>query len=243
VLYISKGPSDIKNESVFTAIRDINEVLSLSNEPQRLLNMTLDTLTQVLGIECCWVQTINARKRSLHLAAERGFNSEMRREISAVDMDHDFSRQVVGLGNGIVIPDLSRDGRYSLRSFRAAGYKWLVAAPLMTYRIHGVLGIASRHKKRLRKETPDIAMVIAGLIGTALNKADLSRESQIPEKPVQSPHQENRQDFVTPRGDIPSLSNISNTPHDLPQENVIKPIDGSFHQHAHQMNAFRRRHH
>ncbi len=213
-------------------------MLSLSNEPQRLLNMTLDTLAQVLDIECCWVQTINARKRSLHLAAERGFSSQMRREMSAVDMGHNFSKQTVGMGNGIVISDLSRDGRYGLSSFRAAGYRWLVAVPLMTYRVHGVLGVASRRKKRLHKETADLVMVIAGLIGTALNKAGLSRETPLPEKPEKTPDKESRPKPVTPREEIPS-----SVPHNLPEENVVKPAEGAFHQHAHKMDAFRRLHH
>lgn len=218
-------------------------MLSLSNEPQRLLNMTLDTLAQVLEIECCWVQTINAGRRSLHLAAERGFSSGMRREIAAMDPGHNFSQQTVGTGNGIVIPDLSRDGRYGLSSFRAAGYRWLVAVPLMTYRVHGVLGIASRHKKRLHKETADLVMVIASLIGTALNRAGLSRESPVPEKPEPSPGKENSPDPFTPRGQIPSSTVKLTDPHGLPEENVAKPAEGPFHQHAHKMKAFRRLHH
>jgi signal transduction protein with GAF and PtsI domain len=228
----------IKHESVFAAIRDINEVLSLSNETQTILNMTLDTLAQVLGIECCWVQTIDARKRLLHLAAERGFSSEMRREIAAVDMGHSFGKQIIGLGNSIVIPDLSANGRYGLPSFRAAGYRWLVAAPLMTYRVHGVLGVASRHKKRLRKETADLVTVIAGLIGTALNKAGLSRSYPVPKKPEPTPGKENRPKPVIPKEEIPP-----SVPHELPEENVEKPAEGAFSKHASKMKVFRRRHH
>lgn len=228
----------IKHENVFAAIRDINEVLSLSNETQNLLNMTLDTLARVLGIECCWVQTIDARKRLLHLAAERGFSPEMRREIAAVDMGHSFSKQIIGLGNSIVIPDLSANGRWGLPSFRTAGYRWLVAAPLMTYRVHGVLGVASRHKKSLRKETADLVMVIAGLIGTALNKAGLSRSSPVPKKPEPSPGKENRNGPVTPKEEIPPP-----VPHELPKDKVEKPVESAFSRHTSKMKAFRRRHH
>jgi signal transduction protein with GAF and PtsI domain len=218
-------------------------VLSLSNEPQKLLNMTLDTLSQVLKTECCWVQTINARKRSLHLAANRGFSSEMQLEMSAMDMNHRFSEQIVGLGNGIVIPDLSNDGRYGLSSFQAAGYKWLVAVPLMTYRVHGVLGIASRNKKRLRKETADLVMVIAGLIGTALNKAGLSQKPLPPEKMEQASDKESRKDTVTPHEEIPTLTNKSTAPHAVTDKNAVKPPDGTFHKHAHKMKSFRSLHH
>jgi signal transduction protein with GAF and PtsI domain len=227
----------IKQESVFAAIRDINEVLSLSNETQKLLNMTLDTLAQVLGIECCWVQTVDARKRLLHLAAERGFTPEMRRDITAVDMGHNFGKQIIGLGNSIVIPDLSANGRYGLPSFRAAGYRWLVAAPLMTYRVHGVLGVASRNKKRLHKETADLITVIGGLIGTALNKAGLSRSSPAPKRP-ESPGKENRPKTVTPKEETPPA-----VPDKLPEEKAEKPAESAFSRHTSKMKAFRRRHH
>ncbi len=242
VLKSLKGFAEIKNARVFAAIRDINEVLSLSNEPQRLLNMALDTLVQALEIECCWVQTINTAERSLHLAAERGFSSEMRREIAAMEIDRGFGRQVVGAGNGIVIPELSRDGRYGLSSFRVAGYRWVVAAPLMTYRVHGLLGVASRHKKRLRKETADLVTVIAGLIGTALNKAGLSRELAVPEKPEKSPDKESHPDLINSGGEIPSSTVKLTDPRELPSENASIPAEGAFRKHAHKMKAFRRLH-
>jgi signal transduction protein with GAF and PtsI domain len=235
-----KGFAEIKNRRIFTTIRDINEVLSLSSEPQRFLNMTLDTLIQVLEIECCWVQTVNATERSLQLAAERGFSSEMRRQLSAMDMGHNFSKHTIGAGNYIVIPDLSVDGRYGLSSFRAAGYRWLVAAPLMTYRVHGVLGIASRHKKRLHSETADLVMVIAGLIGSALNKAGLSRESWVPEKPRPPlPDKKTRSAPAVPESGTPSPAPASTAPDVPPEKKTIKQAEGAFQKHAYKMKSFR----
>ena len=205
--------------------------------------MTLDTLAQVLKTECCWVQTISARRRSLHLAANRGFTPEMQQEISAMDLSQPFSEQIVGLGNEIVIPDLSNDGRYGLSSFRNAGYKWLVAAPLMTYRVHGVLGVASQNKRRLRKETADLIMVIAGLIGTALNKAGLSQKSPAEEKPEPAPDKESRKDPVTPHEETPTPTDKSTPPPAPTEKHVVKPADGAFHKHAHKMKSFRSSHH
>ena len=199
--------------------------------------MTLDTLVRVMGAECCWVQTIDSSKRSLQLVAERGFNREMRQEVSALDMARGFGKQVVGLASPVVIPDLSHDGHYGLDSFRAAGYKWMVAVPLLTYRVHGVLGIASRDKKWLRKETPDLALVIAGLIGTALNRAGLS------ENPRQS-----APEALSPPGDSlpqqePAVAEILPPSPGLPLKNVLKPAGDAFQHHAHKMSAFRRLHH
>jgi signal transduction protein with GAF and PtsI domain len=218
-------------------------VLSLSNEPQKLLNMALDTLAQVLEIECCWVQTINAGKRSLHLAAERGFTSDMQTEMSAMDIRHGFTRQVVGLGDEIVIPNLSSDGLYGLSSFRSAGYKWMVAAPLMTYRVNGVLGIASRNKKRLHKETADLVMVIAGLIGTALNKASLSHQSAELEGAAPLPDKDAPESPAVAPPEKQPVDDISPAPHRQPEAEHVKPMEGAFHSHAHRMKSFRDLHH
>jgi len=208
-------------------------VLSLSNEPQKLINMTLDTLTQVLEIECCWVQTINARKKELNLSAERGFTPAMQSEMASMDMNDRFTKQVVGLGDHIVIPNLSNDGLYGLSSFRNAGYRWLVAAPLLTYRVHGVLGIASRHKKSFRKETAELVRVIGGLIGNALNKADLSRHSPASGNPEEPSSGEKPKKTVIPLEE----------PHAPRAEgNAVKPGDAAFPKHASSMKSFRSLH-
>jgi signal transduction protein with GAF and PtsI domain len=222
-------------------IRDINEVLALSNEPQKLLNMTLETLSQALKTECCWVQTISSRKRALSLAAQRGFSPEMKQEMASMDMNHRFSEQIVGLGNEIVIPDLSSNGRYGLSSFRKAGFKWLVAAPLMTYRVHGILGIASRNKKRLNRETADLTKVIAGLIGTALNKAWLSQKPAAPEKTDQPAAKEAPKESSEPRAVTPAAGQPG-TPRSSSDKPAAKPAEGTFSRHASKMKSFRNSH-
>ncbi len=174
--------SIIKN-NVFAAIQDVNETLALTNEPGQLVNMSLDTLSQVTGIECCWIQSSEGERRP-RLAAELGFTPEMRAELAAMDLDRGFTGEIIGLGHRVVIPDLSADGAFGLGSFRRAGFRWLIAVPLMTYRVHGILGVASRRKNLLRKETPELMMVVGGLIGAALSKSRLSQKPTMLEKPV-----------------------------------------------------------
>jgi transcriptional regulator with GAF, ATPase, and Fis domain len=234
----SKG-SAIKSR-VFSIIRDVNETLSLTNEPGQLVNMSLDTLAQVLGVECCWIQTIDGRLA--RLAAERGLTPEMRSELAAMDMGHSFAEKIIGLGHRIVIPELAADGAYGLASFRAAGFRWLVAVPLMTYRVHGILGIASRSRKLLRKETPELTMVIGGLIGTALNKSNLFQKSTRKEKPgprrseaAQKPAQPAE---GSPEAGLPAVP----APDAPPGKNGSGAADGHFHAHARRMKKFRGSH-
>ena len=159
-----------------------------------------------------------------------------------MDINHRFSEQIVGLGNEIVIPDLSNDGLYGLSSFRRAGFKWLVAAPLMTYRVHGVLGIASRNKKRFYKQTSDLTKVIAGLIGTALNKAWLAQKAAVPEKPAKARVKENRGSSSKSRVKNPASTGQSASSNPSRDKPVKKPVEGTFHKHAHKMKSFRSSH-
>jgi signal transduction protein with GAF and PtsI domain len=204
--------------------------------------MALDTLTQVLKTECCWVQTISARKRTLALAAQRGFSQEMKAEMASLDINHRFSEQIIGLGNEIVIPDLANDGVYGFSSFRKAGFKWLVAAPLMTYRVHGVLGIASRNKKRLSKETADLTKVIAGLIGTALNKAWLSQKPAVAENTT--PAADKNPKKATPSPEKTTSPAVQPAPPQSTTEKETTPPsqEGAFRKHASRMKSFRSSH-
>jgi len=241
--YFFRGLNHIRTESVFSTIREINEILSLTNEPDKLVNMVLDTLSQVLKIECCWIQTINDRKHTqLLLAAERGFSDKMRLEVSSMDTTHGFTERIIGLGHNIVIPDLYNDGVYGLSSFRTAGYRWLVAAPLMTYRVHGVLGIASRDKKLLHKETADLVMVIAGLIGTALNKTYLFQKSVTPAKPVDSMVNEIKQESAKPDLELKVPLDASTSPNPASDKKPALPAEGTFKSHTRKMDKFRESH-
>jgi len=171
-----------KRGKVFFIISAVSEVLSLSNEPQQLLDMVLDKLMVVLKIDCCWVQLLSLENNKLRLAAYRGFTLDMKRDISSMNTGHSFSNQVIGLGYEIIIPDLSHDKKYGLSSFTKAGLRSLVALPLGTYRTQGVIGIASRTKKRFRKGTVELLTIIAKLVGTALDKADLYQRTLAREK-------------------------------------------------------------
>jgi len=215
--------------------------LSLTNEPEKIVNTALETLSQTLDVECCWIQTIGDRhNQQLSLAAERGFNDDMRSEMISMSMSHDFSGQIIGLGHKIIIPDLNNDGLYGLASFRNAGYKWLVAVPLMTYKVYGILGAASRNKRILQKETADLFMVIAGLIANALIKVHLSRGLPPRIKPVNLSPPESQTE--TPLPETIKKVSPATAYSGLQQKNPPKQVDTAFYSHTHKMQSFRKSH-
>ncbi len=220
--------------------------------------MSLDTISQVLKAECCWIQTLNSGKGPLSLVASRGFSPEMEAEVASMDIGHDFSDVIVGTGQKIVIPDLSNDGMYGLSSFSSAGYRWLIAVPLLTYRVLGLMGIASRQKKNFQKETPDLALVIGGLIASALNKADLFQKTLITQNTNNTSPKEIIPEELPPGNPPPELSDTAATqPHPTADTNPVlnnslpenppkaeeHPVsNNSFHDHTRKMESFRRLH-
>lgn len=163
----------MKKEDILHIIAEVSEVLSLSNEPKQLVDMVLDMLLRILNIECCWVQLLSSESRELQLVACHGFTEDMKREIGSMDLGQNLAKQVAGLGDKIFVPDLSTDKKYGLSSFSKAGYRLLIAVPLMTYRIQGVVGVAARTKQWPHAETMDLIMVIGKLLGMAIDKGDI----------------------------------------------------------------------
>ena len=90
--------------------------------------------------------------------------------MSQMDTNHYCVKEIVGLGHRIVIPNLSMDGRYGLAVFEEAGFRSLIAVPIMTYKVLGIMGIAYRSSKKVSNEFPQLIAVIANLVGMALNK-------------------------------------------------------------------------
>ena len=110
------------------------------------------------------------------LAASLGFSPDMKQGMNNMETNHLFSHEIVGLGHNIVIPSLSKDGRYGIPFFAESGYKSLLAVPIMTYRVHGILGVAYRSKVKLSEEFTQLINVIANLLGMALHKSSFSKQ-------------------------------------------------------------------
>jgi transcriptional regulator with GAF, ATPase, and Fis domain len=245
-------------DKVLSIIGEVNEVLSLSNQPQNLVDMVLDTLLELLKVDCCWVQLYQSENHRLQLAACRGFTQDMKQEIDSTDFEHSLAHQVVALGYEISISDLSRDGQYGLSSFSKAGLCSVVAVPLMTYRIQGVMGIAFSSKKGFPAGVGKLLMAIGGLVGTALSKVYLYQRELAGEKQLSISAQLEAQSIPNSgeRIEADSETEFTVTSADKVKQqsegigNVIqgtsqgaaKRTKDTFDEHTHRMKSFRRVH-
>ncbi len=112
----------------------------------------------------------------LPLAASLGFTPEMKREMASMEPGHLFNHEIIGLGHKIVIPSLNRNGKYNIPVFKKAGFRSLIAVPIMTYRVYGILGVAYRARMRFSDELTQLVSVIGSLIGMSLNMSMLNKQ-------------------------------------------------------------------
>ncbi len=162
-----------KPEKILRIISEVNEAISLSNGHRNVLATVLDTLSEVFNADCCWVQLVSPADQRFILGAHRGFTGVMEWEISSSESAQDLGNLVARFGHKIVISHLSHQDTVDLKSFRMARLRSLVAVPITTYRTSGLLGIASHKKKQFGQDCADLLAVTAGMIGAALDKANL----------------------------------------------------------------------
>jgi hypothetical protein len=160
-----------------------------------------------------------------------------------MDLGHRFSHEIIGLGHKIVIPSLNRNGRYNIPVFRKAGFHSLIAVPLMTYRIHGILGAAYRVRMKFSDDFTQLLVVIANLIGMSLNKSMLNKQIlyKKTQPEISYPHP---LESGVENPDEPKAAAKTNGSSDTGRQDVSKTeaYGGDFHEHAYRMKLFNRSH-
>lgn len=125
--------------------------------------MTLETLSHSLEIECGWIQMISAENSNLELVAHHGFHFKERLENVILDVNDVYQKEIIGLGNSLVIPNLQRSNQYNISALGRMGYHWLVAVPMRNHRLAGILSIASRKKRKINNDFGEFIAAVAGL--------------------------------------------------------------------------------
>ncbi len=162
--------------------------------------------------------------------------------MNLLDRDHRFIHEVIGLGHKIVIHSLSRDGKYNIPVFKKSGFRSLLAVPIMTYRIHGILGMAFRSRMKFNEDFTQLCDVIANLIGMSLHKSTLN-ERQIQKRPAE-PADSDEMKSGDNKTEEPSVKDSSEN--DIQSISEITGVDknrvNEFHDHARSMRRFNESH-
>jgi len=176
----------------------------------------------------------------LNLVSSRNFTYEIHQEMDQMDMNHFFVQEVVGLGNRVIIPNLSMDGNYGMAMFEKAGFYSLIAVPITTHKILGIMGAAYKSRKRFSTDFPELLAVIANLIGMALNKNVVAENNIPPEYNLTSSsefHMKTNSEAEAKEGRTVTDKKIG--------INCIRQVEDeheAFQEHVRIMSAFRKSH-
>jgi len=192
----------------------------------------------------------------------------MLHEMTHMSKDHPLFREVLGLGNRIVIPNLCMDGAYGMSVFEKAGFCSLVAVPITTYKVLGILGAADKKKRRFGNDIAQLLSVIANLLGVSLTKTGIMQpalleKTKIPDEPDFKPeidispdilnntipHREKSrpvENEITPEKTRDLLSDDYTVAPRKHSHRVTRDTDEkseTFVRHARKMGRFREQHH
>ena len=148
--------------------------------------MTLETLSHALEIECGWIQMISTENSDLELVAHHGFQFKEQIENIVLDVNGIYQKEILGLGNNLIITNLKRNNQYNISTLGRMGYNWLVAVPMRNHRLAGIMSVTSRKKRKIDSNFADLITVVAGLATMAHEKScEKPRETDQSEVTVQ----------------------------------------------------------
>ncbi len=186
---------------------------------------------------------IDSGNDKLPLAASLGFTPEMKREMALMDPEHIFNHEIIGLGHKIIVPSLNRNGRYNIPVFKKAGFRSLIAVPIMTYRIYGILGLAYRARMRFSDEFAQLVSVIGSLIGMSLNKSLLSKQpAQKKRQPELRPLTPTESDEKIPDNQDTTVESEKTEDTGREYQNKTEKHTAGFQVHDQDMRRFNRSH-
>jgi hypothetical protein len=113
---------------------------------------------------------ISVENSNLELVAHQGFHFKERLENVIRDVSDVYHREIIGLGNSLVIPNLRHDDTYNFSTLNSMGYRWLVAVPMRNHRLAGVMSLASRKKRKINGDFGEFMAAVAGLAIMAYEK-------------------------------------------------------------------------
>jgi transcriptional regulator with GAF, ATPase, and Fis domain len=230
----------IKTDKIFQIISEITEMLSLTHVPERFLDSALDTLSRALGTNCCWVQVIAPGSNKLILSAHQGFTPYIQDKMAAMDLNHPLAQEVIGIGTSVTIPDLNQSGHLGMSMFAESGFVALIAVPIITYRVNGIMGVVYRTRKRFTKDDSYLITAVASIIGLALNEFTSPKQTDDEHRTKKAPSST----IPAEKNQIKQpVSNKSENTTSKEQPQVIHPKDSdAYKEHLHKMISFRDAH-
>lgn len=153
--------------------RIISGVLSLD----QILDRVLDVILTVMDMEAGEVCAIDATHKEARVIRHRGLAKEAFLERDRFAVGQGIPGLVVQTGEHIIIPNLAFDSRFLRRTVVAAGFKTVIAVPLLARgEVFGSFDLAVRQERTFMETDRHLLSTVGAMVGMAVADASQYEE-------------------------------------------------------------------
>ncbi|MFO8035910.1 MAG: GAF domain-containing sensor histidine kinase [Anaerolineales bacterium] len=177
------------SESELTIISEVSLAATQLLEVEEILDLALDTFTNKLGMAVVMIYLLDPTLGRYTLQASHGLSDEQNEEIERRRRSgHDITQKVIDTGEGVFVPDMSTDPRFQGVWDNLEGRSYVKLPLVSRGAVVGVIGSVMSEKRSLSSRSVEFLKVIAGVIGIAIDNANLLADTRRREQRAQSLH-------------------------------------------------------
>jgi len=163
-----------KAVSRLTATNAVSEILNRSLELEEILEVALEKVLEVTGLDAGLIFTLDEGKQGLDLAAYRGISPQTAKGVDRLKVGEGFCGRVAQTGEPLVVENTSRDERLTRMVIREEGFQAQLIVPLKSKgKVKGAMAVARRGPREFVPEEIALISTIGNQIGVAIENAQL----------------------------------------------------------------------
>jgi signal transduction protein with GAF and PtsI domain len=161
---------DTKERSFFNSFREIVKVVHSTLDVQKVLQATVDMVSEVMHLKACAVRLLLPKKRTLELVASRGLSDKYIRK-GSVDADRSIAEAMQG--KTVIIEDVRKDPRAQYPQQAAdEGIVGMLSVPLTVKgRVIGVMRLYTGEQRSFDEDELNFAEAAADISALAIENA------------------------------------------------------------------------
>jgi len=160
--------------SQLQATNAVSEMLNRSLELEEILDVALEKVLEVTGLDAGLIFTLDEGKQELNLAAYRGISPQTAKGVDRLKVGEGFCGRVAQTGEPLVVDDTSRDERLTRMVIREEGFQAQLIVPLNSKgKVKGTMALGRRGPREFAPEETALISTIGNQIGVAIENAQL----------------------------------------------------------------------
>jgi PAS domain S-box-containing protein len=160
-----------------SALNYISGVVSQSLELKQILNSSIDSIVDVMGVDIVLIFLLDNEAGEIVLWASRGVSNSFASGVGRMKLGEGLNSMVAQTGEPMFIKNTSKDPRLTKTEVKEEGIQSQIIVPLKSKgKVMGTICVAMRGQRRFNKDEVSLLAAIGNQIGVAIENARLYEE-------------------------------------------------------------------